>query len=541
MIKAPYNFVPLNKHIFYPEWSDKVSHDIPFSDGESGEIEIEITAESPIFIKNHYEEGDEYYINKDGKKISKEFCHFKTKDGGKQFFIPATSLKGMIRNVLEIMSFAKIKIDKNTHSKYLSVRDMTNRKELVGTANGCGFLQIKEDGSGIIKDCGKINKISHKKLKEKFNINFKKLKTAKDKYEKIGSIDIPFNNGKLVFTGDINNKKNEFIFTENDRNIKLSKEIVDKFKRVYFKDKNSIDGQFWYEKYKNNKNIEIPVFYQKNNDDKITAIGLTQLFKLSYNKTILEAAKQNEENRLDLAETIFGTIEKKPLKGRVYFSHFISTTTRYEPEKSEILASPKVTYYPNYIKQTLNFKNKEKGYKYKTLMDKDATISGYKRYPIQPKILQSSNTNRNKDIRTKFKPLPKGTKFKGKIVFHNLKKEEIGALLSALTFHNQDKYYHNLGMAKPLGYGKISLKLNLKNLKHEKKEYIKAFEELMDKWYKKTNNSSKWIESTQIIELFAMADKNNTLSLEYQKLERENEFVKSKRDKEYLLPYSKLN
>jgi hypothetical protein len=39
-IKSPYNFVPAptEDQVFKPEWADQVSHDIPFSDGESGEI-----------------------------------------------------------------------------------------------------------------------------------------------------------------------------------------------------------------------------------------------------------------------------------------------------------------------------------------------------------------------------------------------------------------------------------------------------------------------------------------------------------------------
>ena len=33
MIKAPYNFVPLEKTAFYPEWANHISQDIPFEDG----------------------------------------------------------------------------------------------------------------------------------------------------------------------------------------------------------------------------------------------------------------------------------------------------------------------------------------------------------------------------------------------------------------------------------------------------------------------------------------------------------------------------
>ena len=51
-IKAPFNFVPLNEKVFFPDWADQISHDIPFSDGESGEIELELEAQTPIFVRN---------------------------------------------------------------------------------------------------------------------------------------------------------------------------------------------------------------------------------------------------------------------------------------------------------------------------------------------------------------------------------------------------------------------------------------------------------------------------------------------------------
>ncbi|MCI0501435.1 MAG: RAMP superfamily CRISPR-associated protein, partial [Epsilonproteobacteria bacterium] len=175
MITAPYNFVPLNKEVFYPSWSEDVSHDVPFEDGESGEIDITITAKSPIFIRNHSD---------DKEKPSVEFCHFIYENGAKEFYIPGSSFKGMVRSVLEIMSFSKIAIDEEKFKKPISVRDMTNQKELVGTANGCGFL-IKNGDTYQIEDCGNILTISHFDLQKNYP-NIKKLETAKIKYEQFG-------------------------------------------------------------------------------------------------------------------------------------------------------------------------------------------------------------------------------------------------------------------------------------------------------------------------------------------------------------------
>lgn len=50
VIDAPYNFVPLSPHVFLPEWGLRVSHDIPFSDGLSGELYYTVQAETPLLV-----------------------------------------------------------------------------------------------------------------------------------------------------------------------------------------------------------------------------------------------------------------------------------------------------------------------------------------------------------------------------------------------------------------------------------------------------------------------------------------------------------
>src|ERR1035437_8680243 len=91
-IKAPFNFVPVNNQVFFPDWAEQISHDVPFSDGLSGQMVLNIRAETPFFIR-------------DGK-TKVEFCNHEG-----TYFIPATTIKGMIKNVLEIMSFGKLGVD----------------------------------------------------------------------------------------------------------------------------------------------------------------------------------------------------------------------------------------------------------------------------------------------------------------------------------------------------------------------------------------------------------------------------------------------
>ena len=143
-------------------------------------------------------------------------------------------------------------------------------------------------------------------------------------------------------------------------------------------------------------------------------------------------------------------------------------------------------------------------------------------------------------MKVKFKPLSANNVFKGRVVFHNLKKVEIGALLSAITFHGRsDKFMHNIGFAKPYGYGKIDIKLTLKELKYGQDEYLKEFEKQMNEFV------SNWLNTKQLTELCAMASVKYKQSshLRYQKLGdikkgEENEFTKYKKSKEFLLSYA---
>ncbi|MEA3228737.1 MAG: TIGR03986 family CRISPR-associated RAMP protein, partial [Campylobacterota bacterium] len=501
MITAPFNFVPLSDKVFFPDWAEQVSHDIPFEDSQSGTIDITITAKSPMFIRNHSDDRD---------NPSTEFCNH---NGA--YYIPSTSVKGMVRSVLEILSFSKIPMDNKTHSKTTSVRDMTNRKELVGTADGCGFLKKDENNHWIIIDYGKPRTIEYDigtkcigtlncdfdTAQEKYRENgtysrvsviedMKDLYDRNDKYlgkKRVATINGSQNNAYLVLTGGIDNKKNEFVFADSDKasTIEDIEKAVDKFKKVYF-ESDSIDGNFWKDNY--DPNIGTPIFYKKDGNV-VTDIGLSQLFKLAYSYTINGATKQIMEivtrgknkkryHKLDLAQTIFGTIQEEllddkkskketfALKGRVQFSHFKCDLTPEDyDEVYTVLGSPNPSFYPEYIQQNCKDDGKVQNDKYNTLMDKTSKIAGWKRYPLRygkPNFIKADDDT---DSATTFTPLGdyNGNKFNeftfsGKVRFHNLKKAEIGALVSALTFHNnQDKFYHNIGMAKSLGFGKIKI------------------------------------------------------------------------------------
>jgi len=581
MITAPFNFVPLNKQVFFPDWAEKVSHDIPFSNGESGVIDITITAKSPIFIR-------------DGKD-DKKFCNHNGVP-----YIPSSSIKGMVRSVLEIMSFSKLsQFNDDTYA----VRDMSDSNNFYMSKmkpknTFCGWLR-KEDDGYIIEDCGLPGRIRQDNIDNAFALHFRRgtfnekeeyNKTAKYKYEMLENIELPQkfshkknDNGKeiyivgeerkgtVVLTGqssgrkegvEANGKVYEFIFFTSKEKLVVKKEVFENFKFAYFDNRKtqpleSIDWSYWKEKLENNENSEkVPVFFQKNSQGEIEHFGLSYLYKLPYKYSIKnaieEVSKEHFDERADLAQTIFGFVdsdENKALKGRVQFSHF-KADSKPKPFKTitTVLGTPRASYYPIYMKQDCRKNGTIESYKYNTLMDKKTEIRGRKRYPLQQKIPNPPICNIDEKSSTTFQPLGTYDKesgefneftFSGKLRYHNLKKVELGAILSALTFHgNSGEFFHNIGMAKSYGFGKISINIDVEVEKQI--ELFQIYEKCMME-----NIDKSWLETEQIKELCSMAyrDINIDARLKYlvlDPLRGIDEFREHKNNKHCLPLVSKL-
>lgn len=567
-IKSVYNFVPAPKEneVFKPDWADQVSHDIPFSDGESGEIDIKITAETPIFIRNGHAEGDE----------TNEFSHYEI-DGEKKYFIPATSLKGMFRNVLEIITASKLNPKLVNDDRY-SFRDLTRNSLYMKKYNSnkvkAGWLE--EDGSGhwVIHECDEFHHMHHREVDKALETTFRddflnknpKEKTARFKYEQVEkSLEINYSTekdkkgktkalfltgepiGTIVMTGQSSkrneNKKHpigkvhEFVFSNSTNGtLDVSTKQKDDFKFIYLDhDSQNIseDWKYWKSKLRNGKRM--PVFFMKNSDNELLHFGLAYMYKLPYRNSVHEMVPINQyKNNNDLAEIIFGTIDKgDSLKGRVMFGHAFSENAQpFKEVQKEILGGPKASYFPFYLRQ----ENVSKGYS--TYWDK-GELSGFKRYPVRSDVLNkkySEKQKKNSKVFSYFLPLEEGAEFYFKIRFHNLRKVEIGALLSAISFHHhQSSCYHSLGGAKPLGYGKISItELKLRNSKFNQEEYLAELENLLG------NQNLK----DRLTELISMASNKNDSSLDYPTLDmdkRINDFEDYKKNKKYLADFSSKN
>jgi flagellar biosynthesis GTPase FlhF len=373
--------------------------------------------------------------------------------------------------------------------------------------------------------------------------------------------------GTLVFTGQIddypeagNRKKakekgkyHEFVFFDkSDPNEWVVKDdVFTSFLHAHqaLNRENLGNWDFWKQQFDNGE--KVPVFFLLDkipNSTSIESFGLAFMYRIAFKNTPANILKQNNQVKPDLAEVIFGSTRKGlELKGRVQFGHAKWVSGQQKETYKVLLPSPRSTYYPFYVKQEVGPDGRVSKENYSHFDSAKATLAGWKRYPIanplhsnfQGHEQDQKGTGPNEKMLTNFKPYEKGAVFKGAIYFHNLKKIEIGALLSALTFHGQQDCLHQLGMGKPLGFGKTRIQTHLVGLSHSQEAYLAAFEEEMDHFLK----TEPWRETHQVLELLTLASKVNVgikeveEQLEYMPLEN---FAKVKNAKEGLLPFSRI-
>lgn len=570
-ITSPYNFVELSDEIIFPDWAKQVSHDIPFSDGLDGELEIKVEAVTPVYIRDS--------ASKKNEERSPEF--FKCEDG--KYYIPGTSLKGMVRNVLEIASYGKMQ---HVANKRYSLRDLHLDKYKTDVKEAkAGFLDVSDDNKWTITPCSfekfKRSLPNEQNDPEKKAFVFGNGSVAQDSgvgacstqdkyyefFQKYASTGLKINAGIEVVTDDGRTEKRAVVFKDEHRN-KYCGYLVftgqpsrysnssDKVKKneFFFYDLKenetfAVDDQFYVDEsgneiYPNREDFlfihgvddsaisnakkevpggkstgnvfcswkygclkkyreqyyggRIPVFYIK--EGKSLKFGLTQMFRLA-GISVGEALQQSNPKHFpalnkfepDLADLIFGyTTADSSLRGRVQFSSCLAENIEnLEPKTYQIVpGTPKPSFYPAYLQQ--------KGENYKTFLDANARLSGWKRYPALggkrdfSALVQNDEPVQNQNMQVVFTPLPEKTTFSGKIRFHNLRPIELGALLWSLKLRNPKHHCHTIGMAKPYGFGRVKIHIQEHpDFTEERQDkYIKQFTDFVWNKLKETETYS---------------------------------------------------
>ena len=512
-LTAPYNFAPLNPNVYIPEWWNEVSHDVPFKDGEDGVMEVTLQNITPLCICD----GRAGNQKKNPDDIS-ESAHILLKDNKLQYFLPSTSIKGMLRSVLEVLSFAKLKQFNNDYFGYREIGKQYGQGDYVSRMekSQAGWLII-EDGDYKIYPC-EFEKVSHSSIKASYP-KFKKEGNIREKYKSIENdyFPSPSKDKSLVCTGYINGKKCEYYFFGTKNKSKtLDPKDAKRFLSVH--KPTPLFEDYFLPKLK--KGIAIPIFYLEEGSE--IKLGLSKLFRYPYKYGVKDFVQQDKKNGYDLCELLFGFIDgngNESLKGRVQVSNAFAKECVDKTDNIVVgvLGQPAASYYPLYVSQ----KTSKGGY---CNYDTGNQIAGRKFYRIR-----NGNTtvglpagNGNENVMVKFSPTPSNLHFKLKIAVHNLKPAEIGAILSALTFHNTATVHHNIGLAKGYGYGKLQPitinEVKLNGFSATAEEYLFAFENEMNSFVYESGNGH-WYNSEQVTKLLGIHSGHNSDDLQIMDLD----------------------
>ena len=535
MITAPYNFVPLNKHVYLPDWADQISHDIPFKDGEDGYIEVTWENVFPLCIRDASTGDDGYSM------------HVKQSDGSRLYFLPGSSLRGMLRNTLNILAFGKMEQYDNRFFGY-RIFD-TNKslgkkyqKEMAKVKFGWLHKDESEDDKYVLYPC--IDGFDKIRIEDvsKWYPGYDEKKTSWErnnfiqrqsgcyfpKYEK-------YEDDKtycIFATGQMLGKEHELLISQPDKDhpISLGKKTIDSFFAVY-------EPSPYFDEYQKllKEGTDIPVSYISVSDGQgkngIAAMGMGRMFRYPYKYDVSSLIEKEQpecqSGKRDLCETIFGWIgNENSAKGRVQICNALMTNTISENELKEIvgvLGAPKASFYPLYLKQSAPG--------YQTYESDDACIAGRKRYRIHDgdSVTELPKGNGNGNVTSILKFLPRNCKFKMRINVHNLRRVEIGALLSAITFHKTQGVYHNIGSAKGFGYGKLKCaNLKLHGLNSDKEEhYLKAFEMEMN-----ADLGEEWRQTEEVRTLMAIMSRHDDACLWMMEMDK-NKFPNEKNEYAY--------
>lgn len=523
-IHAPYNFVPLNEQVYSvsAEHARAVSHDLPFRDGVSGTLDLEIETVTPLCAGNAQEPG-----NKDTHLPSK-VSPLRLSSG--HYAIAGSSLRGMIRSVMEIAAFGRMQ---RFDDRHLSLRDLAGpvkdqyRKRMVATEAGGfkslskpGWLEFRGQSEGWFLVPCDVARVSHELLHKVSSSqwrSFERRSTARDKYRDWQSAGLPLQQqfdhadyvkdeksgswgfrcstlaegartGILVFTGQpgqyrLNDeaskkkkKKAEFMFfnEKKDEAVKVSDAVIQAFKAVH--DASEDWGFLKSPKYQDlvpYSSFRVPVFYIEDQAGEPEAIGIAMMFRLPYKNTIGDAVhgalpEHAADRNDDLANQVFGFLSDEPggsLKSRVSIGTAVCESGEMQLQESTvILGNPNPGFYPAYLEQPAEHNPERAGRlsaaAYSTYESDRPRIRGWKRYPARPEVgPRCLEDPKSQHMNTVLRLFPAGTVFRSRVRLHNLRPEEAGALIWALELGGDAALVHSLGMGKPYGYGQLRCRI----------------------------------------------------------------------------------
>ncbi|MEI7526877.1 MAG: RAMP superfamily CRISPR-associated protein, partial [Mariniphaga sp.] len=281
--RAPYNFVPLNRQVIPSNGYETVSS----FKGLNGYLDLEIKALSPLFIRG----SAGFFCSKDGKP-----------------FIPGSSIRGMIKNLVNIVSYGKL--DQYTNKVLYRRSTMNIDRDSIAK----GFMSYK-DGRYSIASAIVITQDSSDLANYPFSYSF----TREDE-------------SCIFSTGMFNGRSKVWKFTKSSENsINVNKSTIESYESDSTRSKEAVDiikslqsGRIVDNNGTNIGNVAIPeklgipVFYRTSSTG-IVSFGHAKYHRVPYTLTIGDHITQDPCIGLDFSESIFGTMKQS---SKVFFEDF---------------------------------------------------------------------------------------------------------------------------------------------------------------------------------------------------------------------------
>ena len=509
--KAPYNFVPLPEKV-YPAPCVKKDHFAEYnSEVRTGWIDLTLTTETFLYIRCGPDVND--ICNREGTeqdhaKLTRTHRH------RQNFFhhgnpccpiIPGSSMRGMIRSLVEIMGFGKMQWFTDKKLIYRAVADRSSlgqqyRDLMLGqNQQTCSKMMlfeypVPELRGGYLEKNGSVWAIrpAREFCGESFvHVEYNgQPQTVEDVFVKpvpravtsrtrpnlelnLAYTDVSvkeqcgYEKGVLVRSGDIKGKHMHCVIYEKEEDSSANLIPIPRHKWKLYEEDRDMTRDKKTRTRKLTKDGD-PLFYLVDSSGKLEFFGPTMMFRLPYKRSIQEFVPQaiRDPKTIDIADAIFGTIDSDPpLKSRVFFEDLRWDGQNYpffQKDKElcspKILSGPKPTAFQHYLTQD-NPNNKEKLRHYDSCPEK-TSLRGHKRYWHKRGAKPFENRLRtNSTQHTVIRPVKEDTVFKGRVRFENLSGLELGALLSALQL--PETMRHQLGMGKPLGMGTVRIETTL--------------------------------------------------------------------------------
>jgi CRISPR-associated protein (TIGR03986 family) len=437
---APYNFVPLPERVLTAEqalgprvplpWQ---AHDRYLPDTHHGWIDLTIETLTPLFIRGpvqHDEQG-----GWDQREARLRPDPWTTLDG--RPVIPGSSLRGMLRTLTEILTYAKLTPVNDAKPFYRTVAGkIAGKADRITKAYGNrlvrgdakpdgGFLR-HHDGAWSVQPAEAVLRVSHELLARRWPKFAYPPQPRGDTYKprwptddglqyqacwvrrhgttrRVADICLgarpdggEWLAGTLVLTGTAPNKKAEFVFLTPTRTappVEVPEAVWERFhdddqltqwqERAFPPDQPTpgarpaaghlADGE--------------PVFFVHGPEGTVEFLGRAGMFRFPYDRSLHDLTPEElREGPLDLAEAIFGYVPggggpRMAVKGRVFVEDAVAADTPggwFEQELvPRILSSPKPTTFSHYLTQ-----DGRQGVDRRTtyLRGDDTTVRGHKLY-----------------------------------------------------------------------------------------------------------------------------------------------------------------